>query len=137
MDILCSLITRPPNAPCVEKIRVKYFVHKLSTNVNSRVSLEVCSLSWKKSQQTSCFAEKPRMSGSHLGIRFEVSAKLACALEDPRHLILKLLALLMAVCPCNLSTCCRKFMNKARLSNNEFTTHPRYSCVSSLLILLI
>lgn len=46
------------------------------TNVNSRVSLEVCSLSWKKTQ-TSYSAEKPRMSGSHLGIRFEVPAKLA------------------------------------------------------------
>lgn len=46
------------------------------TNVKSHVSLKVCSLSRKKTQ-TSCSVEKPRMSGSHLGIRFEVFAKLA------------------------------------------------------------
>lgn len=38
------------------------------------------------------------MSGFHLGIRFEVFVKLAGMRGDLRHLILKLLALLIAVC---------------------------------------
>lgn len=54
----------------------KYFVHKLHKCQLARVSLEVCSLSRKKIQ-TSCSTEEPQMSGSHLGIRFEVPAKLA------------------------------------------------------------
>lgn len=43
---------------------------------HARASFEVGSLSRKKTQ-TFRFTEKPRMSGSHLDIRFEVAAKLA------------------------------------------------------------
>lgn len=62
----------------LQRIRgTKYFVHKL-TQMSTRASV------WKsavclerKVSRLHASAEKPRMSGSHLGIRFEVSAKLA------------------------------------------------------------
>lgn len=61
--------------------------------------------------------EKPRMSGFHLGIRFEVSGKLAGTRgsETPNFETSRVTYRRL---PSNLSTCCGKFMKKT-LNNSR------------------
>ena len=88
----------------------RYFVHELHECqhfIRTLVSKSAVCLKRK----LRLLVEKPRMSGFHLGIRFEVSAKLAGTrgseapnFETSRVTYRRL--------PSNLSTCCRKFMKK-------------------------